>query len=325
MSEWTSSTPVTGSVVTVWPAPIGGVVVIGCIASTGILGNILILITYLRSRPLRVPHNMFYINLAIADLGFVVFEAQALVNLVQFHGARGWGDTTCFVQGLGLGMNIAVSFYSIGLIAISRYIIIVHPAKKKYMMWWFCTVLCVGCWIAAILLVVPTFTQWARLSWQPRQYVCAIDWKYNMVYSVIVAVAGFGVVSVVMFYSYIRIYLVYRQSRKRVATIGKDTDKGLEKEFRLALQLFIVYAIYNMCWLPYFVVILFYDVHGQGPTWMYMVLLILGSCNSSVNIVIYLAYNKVFRSECEKLFCVKCPQATVADTRSDESTRSENI
>ena len=323
MEEFTtvSMITVTGSVDRVWPPPIGGIVALTITMVIGIVGNTIIIITFLR-KPLRVPYNMFYINLAIADLNMHLFLVHGLVSVIIHQGAMGFGEKTCLGQGITLCLNALGSFYSIGCIAISRYIIIVVPQKKKYMTWVSCTVVCVACWILPVLLASPIFTGWARMVWQPRQYFCAIDFRYNMAFNGIIFVFGFGAVSAVMFFCYFRIYMVYRNSRKRVAVKGANDNKGLDKEFRLALQLFIVYAIYNLCWLPYYIVAVFLDMEDIGPTWVFVMILFLGSCNSAVNIFVYLKYNQTFRSECKKLFGIGEKSNDVGTSLNTKSTKS---
>ena len=66
---------------------------------------------------------------------------------------------------------------------------------------------------------------------------------------------------------------------------------------------------------------MFVDTEENGPTWLYKTVMLLVSCNSSVNIFIYLKYNKMFRLECMKLFRVK---ATVVDSEISGSTGRTN-
>ena len=304
MSDRATPSLVTESVIPIWPPPLAGSIVLLCLMTVGITGNLIIILTYLRSAKLRTPSNMFYVNLAIADLGYNIILGQFSGNMVVYHGDMGFGDITCFVQALGLCLTVPSSFYSIGSIALCRYIIIVNPSKKKYMTWGVCLVVCALCWILPILLMVPAFTGWSRFAWQPRQYHCSYDWGYSMGHNAILFVFGVGVVSVIMCFCYIKIYMVYRNSKKRVTAGMQNTSKGFKKEeFRLALQLFVVYAIYNACWMPYFGVT-FSDRKGVYPIWLYMLIITTCSCNSSVNFFIYLHYNKLFRMECMRGFSI---------------------
>ena len=72
------------------------------------------------------------------------------------------------------------------------------------------------------------------------------------------------------------------------------------EELRLALQLFVVFAIYNVCWAPYVLISVIIDRDGRLPSWVYGLLAIFAFWNSAVNILVYLCYNKLFRSHCCK-------------------------
>ena len=306
MAESTTSSSVTESMVTIWPPPLAGSVVLVCVWVVGMTGNSIIIFTFLRSRHLRKPPNMFYVNLAIADFGFNIFAAFLSINMLVHDGARPFGDTTCFTQAFLLGIPVAASFDCIGPIAISRYIVIVHPSKKKYMTWRFCVGVCLFCWIPPILLMMPNVTGWSRFKWHPRQYHCTFDWGYNMAHDVLVFALNYGIMSLIMLVCYIRIYMTYRRSKKRVASQSQGGIKGVKKEeFRLALQLLVLYALYNIFWTPISVLTVFADSQGTGPVWLYITVLVLCSCNSSINLFVYLYYNEKFRVVCMKQFGIK--------------------
>ena len=312
MSEFTTPSSITESVATIWPPPLAGSIALTSVWVTGIVGNAIIIVTFLRSRQLRVPANTFYVNLAIVDIFCNIFWAFISMSMLVHGGVRFLGDTTCFVQATLLMSTTPTGFVCIGSIAISRYVIIVHPSKKKYLTWRVCIGVCLLCWIPSMLLVVPNFTGWSRFAWLPRQYHCSYEWGYNKAHDVLFFVFNFLAVSCVMVFCYIRIYMVYRSSKKRAINGRNERHKGTKKvEFRLALQLFVLYALYNIFWAPVLLFIIFIDPEGNGATWVYITVMTLASFNSSVNIFVYLYYNMIFRQECMKLFGIKSNVVTV--------------
>ena len=76
-------------------------------------------------------------------------------------------------------------------------------------------------------------------------------------------------------------------------------------EIRLAIQLLVIFIIYNICWGPYFAISLFIDPQGEFPEWCYCILLTLLFWNSAVNVLVYLYFNKTFRLECFQAIGVK--------------------
>ena len=324
VSEFTTSSSVTESVVTIWPPPLAGSIVLTCVWAVGMVGNAVIIFTFLKSQQLRIPASIFYVNLAIADLIFNTFYAFISISMLVHDGVQYYGDTACFVQATLLMATVPAGFDCIGSIVISRYIIIVHPSKKKYMTWRVCIGVCLLCWIPPCLLVIPNFTGWGRVAWLPRQYHCSYDWGYNRAHDVLFLIFNFGAVSVVMVFCYVRIYVVYRRSKKRVAANeGCKRQKGIKKvEFRLALQLFVLFALYNLFWTPAIAFILFIDPHGKGPTWAYMTVTILCCFNSAVNIFVYLYYNTKFRLECMKVCGI---ESIVVAIRTSSNTKQTNV
>ena len=246
-----------------------------------------IIYTFLRSRRLRIPSNIFYVNLAIADIGFNIFVGFLRISMLVHEGAKPFGDTACFIQAVCVCLVATASFDCICGVTISRYIIIVHPSKKKYLKWRFCIGVCLLCWIPPILLMIPNFTGWSRFAWLPRQYHCAFDWGYNLAHSALIFIFNFGAASIIMCFFYIRIYMAYRKSKKRMTGHWHRPKGGIRNvEIRLALQLFVVYALYNIFWMPIFIFAVFADSKGTGPTWLYMTVIILCTCNSSVNVFV---------------------------------------
>ena len=97
----------------------------------------------------------------------------------------------------------------------------------------------------------------------------------------------------------------------------KSGQKGPKKEeIRLAIQLVVIFAIYNICWTPYFTVTVFFFPNGDGPAWMYSIMQIGIASNSAVNILVYLYFNQTFRNECLKSIGIKSENQTSRATTS---------
>ena len=86
--------------------------------------------------------------------------------------------------------------------------------------------------------------------------------------------------------------------------------KRKTEQKRLAIQLLVIYGIYNICWGPFAAVELFLDSAGNYPSWLYSILLVLLCVNSAVNVFVYMHYNRAFRFVCLKGLKVKPASAT---------------
>ena len=266
----------------------------------GIMGNLIIITVFLTCKQLRTPPNLFIINLAMGDLIFILSSSTTLNSMLQ-NGRMLYGYTGCLVIALFIIISASVTLTTMGLIAISWYIAIVHPQKKNLLSWGRCAALSSLSWLYPCVLLVPTPLGWGRLGYHRAGWVCTFDWSYNLEYNFVLFSATQVVTSVIMIFCYVNIYWVFRQSRKRVT--GENVkEKGPKKEeIRLAIQLLVIFAIYNACWGPFFLVALIIDPQGALPTWVYGIFTIGYLWNSAVNVLVYLYYNKVFRAQVFKL------------------------
>ena len=137
---------------------------------------------------------------------------------------------------------------------------------------------------------------WGRVGYHRAGWACTYDWSYNMAYNVIIFTASQVLTSVIMVYCYFKIFWVFRQSKKRVAGANPKVKEKSAKneEIRLAIQFLVVFAIYNICWGPYFVVSLMIDPLGLLPPWVYGSFSMAVLWNSAVNILVYIYYNRYF-------------------------------
>ena len=285
--------------------PLFGKIVLSVVCAFGLAGNCLIIIQYIRCRTLRSAPNLFIINLAVADLSFQICLGPLVSNMVAHNGRMGYGELGCTIHAFATVLCAGTSVFSMGLIAVSRYVVIVHPQKKHLLSWRLCGILCGCSWVYTVLIILPALLGWGRLGWAPRSYICVYDWAYNIHYNILGYIFGFFVISATIFYCYYKIFKAFRESKRRVMADGAKGRVIQNDELRLAIQLLVVYAIYNIYWTPYLAMCQFIDPQGEGPEWLYCIFLILVFWNSAVNVLVYLYYNRVFRVECFKLFGLK--------------------
>ena len=302
--------------------PLFGKITVSFVCCFGLPGNLIIILLYLKSTALRNPPNMFFINLAISDLGFLICVGPTINNMVRHGGQQGYSDLACFFQGLIIIICASTSLVNIGLISFSRYIAIVRPAKKQMFTWGVCFGLCVSSWAYSTLLMVPALLGWGRVGWIPSSYCCGYDWEYNTAYNILVFLFLYGFVSIFVTFCYYNIYKVFQESKRRVAGEGVKGKTLSKTEFRLALQLLVIFAIYNITWCPYFSMSMFIDPQGKGPEWYYCILLTLVYWNSAVNILVYFYFNTVFRAEFFSLFGVK--PSSVTESSATKSVKSSD-
>ena len=268
----------------------------------GIIGNCIIIKVYMSSKQMRTPTNIFIVNLAVVDLTFLLSSISSL-NTILLDGKMAYGELGCTIIAFLMITTAASSLLTMGLIAIARYVSIVHPQKKHLLSWKTCTCLCLLSWIYGSLLTIPAVTGWGRLGYNKFLWDCSFDWTYNISYNVLIFCSSIGVTSVIVCFCYANIYWVFRRSKKRVA--GENNSgrkKGPRKnEIRLALQLLVIFGIYNICWLPFFIVVVIVSPNGDFSPWVYGLICVIAYWNFAVNILVYLYFNSMFRAHVKQL------------------------
>ena len=272
-------------------------VILALVIAFGVIGNGIIIKVFLTSKQLRTPSNLFIVNLAIGDLTFLLISITTLYNVIQ-DGHMLFGKRNCTIIAFVIVTCASESLMTMGLIAISRYVAIVHPQKKHLLSWKVCIVLCVFTWLYGSILITPSITSFGRLGYGKAEWACTFDWTVNLTYNIFLFISTQGTTSAIMCFCYANIIRVFRQSKRRVAGQNSAAQGPKKEEIRLAIQLLVVFGIYNVCWGPYFLVVVIIDSQGEFPSWVYGMINIFVFSNFAVNILVYLYYNKAFRAHC---------------------------
>ena len=297
----------------------------------GLLGNVLVIIIFLHSKKLRTPQNVFIINLAISDTITLISNGPTLHTLVYHYGERYVSDTQCLITAFFLCLAAIASIITMGAIAVTRYISIVHPSKKgKLLVWWKCNLCAAIIWLYSCSMLIPVFFGWGRYSYQETVYLCCIEWSFNMVYNVILFMLGFGLATVTILFCYVHIFKSVKNSKRRIQHFqGADLKKIAKEsklqseEVRLAIQLLVIFLLFNICWLPYLLLSMFIDPNGNANLWLYGLFINLVFVNSAINPPLYLYYNKRFRTELERTF-YRCRRGgTVSLNQASQPSRNQ--
>lgn len=101
-------------------------------------------------------------------------------------------------------------------------------------------------------------------------------------------------------FCYSRIYFFAHKSNNR------SNNSSLNRSIRLAKTLFASFLLYNICWMPIGLVVLF-DLDELAPNVsIVMYPMVIGFLNSSLNPIVYPVFNSNFRSACGNLFNKIC-------------------
>lgn len=128
------------------------------IAVVGGAGNLAVVWIYLNfRRRLKTMTDMYLLNLAVADLLFLV-----TLPLWATEASHGWifGPTPCKLNSALYKVNLFSSMLLLTCISVDRYIVIVQTTKaqnSKLERRRFSRLVCAGVWLLALLLALPEF------------------------------------------------------------------------------------------------------------------------------------------------------------------------
>lgn len=152
----------------------------GAIALTGFFGNILVILVVLLNQQMHSTTNLLIVNLAIADLLFVVFcipftAADYVVDHWPF------GDLWCrSVQYLIMVMAFT-SIYTLVLMSIDRFLAVVHPIRSRMLRTERIAKICIGAiWSVTLVISLPVaFLHGVQVSYN---YSSEVDVVFHNVY-----------------------------------------------------------------------------------------------------------------------------------------------
>ncbi|XP_078690107.1 histamine H3 receptor-like [Branchiostoma floridae x Branchiostoma belcheri] len=139
-------------------------VVISIAALLTIAGNVLVIVSFILVKELRISSNYFILNLAITDFVIGVF-AMPVYAPYLLSGVWQLGETFCTVWLVIDYVDGSASVLSITLISLDRYLLVTkaikHRAQRSLKK---TVVMMVSVWIIAFLLYGPAILVWRTLS-----------------------------------------------------------------------------------------------------------------------------------------------------------------
>lgn len=127
----------------------------GIIAISGFLGNVLVIVVVLFNRKMHSTTNLLIVNLACADLLFVVFcipftAVDYLLDNWPF------GQWWCRIVQYLIVVTAFASIYTLVLMSIDRFLAVVHPICSRMLRTVHFTRICILClWCLILFISLP--------------------------------------------------------------------------------------------------------------------------------------------------------------------------
>lgn len=183
----------------------------GLISLVAVLGNGLVILVVLTKNNMQTLTNIFIANLACSDvaLGIFVIPFQFQTAILQR-----WvvAEFMCSVAPFVKNLSVNVSVLSLTLIAIDRYIAVLHPLHAGFRKTVAIVVLLI-IWLVSTLSAVPyalfhTIESMFKLKDLPERKMCVVKWpseNFRTLYGAYLILLQYVVPLSIITFSYIRI------------------------------------------------------------------------------------------------------------------------
>ncbi|XP_070838901.1 alpha-1A adrenergic receptor-like [Chaetodon trifascialis] len=178
-----------------------------------IVGNILVILSVVCNRHLRIPTNYFIINLAIADLllGTTVLPVSATLEVLDY-----WvfGRIFCDIWAAVDVLCCTASIMSLCVISIDRYIGVRYPLQYPMIVTEKRALLAMlGVWVLAIIISIGPLLGWKQPPSQDDT-VCLIT--EEPFYALFSSLGSFYIPLAVILAMYFRVYVVAKRTTKNL-------------------------------------------------------------------------------------------------------------
>lgn len=132
-------------------------ILFGIIIILGLFGNALVVIVVSANQQMRSTTNLLIINLAVADLCFIVFcvPFTATDYILPFWP---FGDTWCKMVQYLIVVTAYASVYTLVLMSLDRFLAVVHPIASMSVRTEHNAILCIGVtWVVILVTSIPVF------------------------------------------------------------------------------------------------------------------------------------------------------------------------
>ena len=269
----------------------------------GVPGNIILMLSIIRNRRMRNTRNIFIVNLIFGDLLNLLVCVP--ISATALYISWPFGDLVCKYIFPLTDVIVANTVYTILLISVERYRVIVHPMKEKItskramkisMLLWLLAYLLVG-------MPLVFANQISEGYWVQKS--CALHW-INREHEVSYRIGIFVILLVIPLNLITYLFIRMRAqllSNIRFAKTSMDRF-SLEKRTignrKIIRVLFVIALCFAICFVPINLLLVMVTFNQTIATWphigtLFQVSLVLLLCHSIINPIIMFILSPEFR------------------------------
>ncbi|KAF0287533.1 Protein trapped in endoderm-1 [Amphibalanus amphitrite] len=267
----------------------------------GFVGNFLTLVAIKRTPSLHNATTAFIASLGVADLMFCALVLP--LDIVPFSEST-WlngNSVLCVLQTFLKYLSVMGSLFSISLISLNRFVLIICPPgvyHRLYQRRWVAAQIA-GIWSFSLVMLTPTLAgAWGRFGYLPRLQCCAIlpvnGRSPNVALFMITFLTPCAVISV----CYLAILIAVMRSQHAL--------RQRRHEVRVTRMSLAVFMAFIVCFAP-LTIINIWDVGFNHPV-LHVVGYVIMCASSSINPIIYVALSQQYRRAYWSLFSCGKPR-----------------
>ncbi|XP_045031983.1 allatostatin-A receptor [Daphnia magna] len=229
-------------------------VIFGVIAILGFIGNALVVVVVVANQQMRSTTNLLIINLALADLLFIVF---CVPFTASDYALPFWpfGEVWCKIVQYLVIVTAYASVYTLVLMSLDRYLAVVHPFTSKSIRtkantFWAIAVT----WVVIFAACVPLLMAHGQVVYvfDDEQYsLCQFlqkeGWSQYVFQSTFFA-TSYAIPLLLICALYISMLLRLWRKEAPVGRASAEIQRG--KKLRVTRMVCIVVGSFALCWFP---------------------------------------------------------------------------
>ena len=294
-------------------------IIYGLVSLIGFIGNLLVIYVILSKHKMRTVTNILLLNLALADLSFVLIVPPFTA---YYWAVNVWRLGTVFCKAMQYLLNVTtyVTIYTLVLISIIRYLTIVYSAQtmrfrtKQNMV-----IMNILIWVVMLAVNIPIILSYVVIKDDLGDPQCTAQGPKEM-YANFFAWAYLLPLTIIAIFS----ICILRHIRKAKPTMLNKKTKSDDRKKQAARVIILVVVIFGISWLPIHIHLLVYYYYRVPTTKFYTAVSVfwnaLAYTNSCVNPIIYNYASKDFRDSFREVIRCKPHDSRSRSSRGTETT-----
>ena len=228
-----------------------------------VLINGLVFLLFAKEKRLRTPTNYLLFSLAVCDFMTGLINVPLTIAVLNGLVAPPRGILLGFFLVILHNLVVVLVVYHIFAITAERYFSIVHPFRHRWQMTAKSSLKIIGAiWLAAVIIAFLPVTWFTEFLNSPQSGILTVTKQIQTGHIIFCIVFVFLVPYVFIFYFQI---VMFKKIRQKTPKFGGErrADSTVYRKAQDSKRCLIIFGlmafVYAICWLPWFVMSLFYS------------------------------------------------------------------